>query len=96
MRNVIAGVLLALSVRPRARTVVHLLPRDAAQTEARLRGGPTRASACSSTGPLRAPARHEWVKKYERMTDADYQKYFEQFNRISTTRRNGAPGRQAG
>lgn len=26
------------------------------------------------------PARHEWVKKYEKLTDADYQKYFEQFN----------------
>ncbi len=26
------------------------------------------------------PARHEWVKKYERLTDADYQKYFDQFD----------------
>jgi alpha-L-fucosidase len=26
------------------------------------------------------PARHEWVKKNEALTDADYQKYFEQFN----------------
>ena len=26
------------------------------------------------------PARHEWVKKYEKMTNEDYQKYFEQFN----------------
>jgi len=26
------------------------------------------------------PARHEWVKKNERMTDADYQKYFDLFN----------------
>jgi alpha-L-fucosidase len=26
------------------------------------------------------PARHEWVKKNERLTDAEYQKYFEQFN----------------
>jgi alpha-L-fucosidase len=26
------------------------------------------------------PARHEWVKKYEKLTNADYQKYFEQFN----------------
>ena len=25
-------------------------------------------------------ARHEWVKKNERITDADYQKYFEIFN----------------
>lgn len=26
------------------------------------------------------PARHEWVKHYEWMSDADYQKYFERFN----------------
>jgi alpha-L-fucosidase len=26
------------------------------------------------------PARHEWVKKYERITNEDYQKYFERFN----------------
>ncbi len=26
------------------------------------------------------PARHEWVKKYERITDEDYRKYFEMFN----------------
>ncbi len=26
------------------------------------------------------PARHEWVKKYERMTNEDYRKYFELFN----------------
>ena len=25
-------------------------------------------------------ARHEWVRNYERMTDAEYQKYFDQFN----------------
>lgn len=26
------------------------------------------------------PARHEWVKKYEKLTSENYQKYFEQFN----------------
>ncbi len=26
------------------------------------------------------PARHEWVKKYERMTDEDYRKYFDVFD----------------
>ena len=26
------------------------------------------------------PARHEWVKNYERITNEDYQKYFEMFN----------------
>jgi alpha-L-fucosidase len=26
------------------------------------------------------PARHEWVKQYERITNEDYQKYFEMFN----------------
>ena len=26
------------------------------------------------------PARHEWIKYYERITDADYQKYFDHFN----------------
>ena len=26
------------------------------------------------------PARHEWVKRYERITDEQYQKYFDLFN----------------
>jgi len=26
------------------------------------------------------PARHEWVKNYERLTNEEYQKYFEMFN----------------
>ncbi len=26
------------------------------------------------------PGRHEWVKQYERMTNEDYQKYFDEFN----------------
>jgi len=26
------------------------------------------------------PARHEWVKNRERITDEDYQKYFDHFN----------------
>ena len=26
------------------------------------------------------PARHEWVKNYEKMTNEQYQKYFEEFN----------------
>ena len=26
------------------------------------------------------PARHEWVKNYERMTNEQYQKYFEEYN----------------
>ncbi|MFA6104827.1 MAG: alpha-L-fucosidase [Victivallaceae bacterium] len=26
------------------------------------------------------PARHEWIKYYEKITDADYQKYFDHFN----------------
>ena len=34
------------------------------------------------------PARHEWVKRYERLTNEDYQKYFE--NRY-TLRRHYSP-----
>jgi len=26
------------------------------------------------------PARHEWVKNYERMTNEQYQKYFDEYN----------------
>ena len=26
------------------------------------------------------PGRHEWVKNYERLTNEDYQKYFDEFN----------------
>ena len=26
------------------------------------------------------PARHEWVKSHEHMTDADYDRYFREFN----------------
>ena len=31
-------------------------------------------------GLYASPARHEWVKKYEKMTNEEYQKYFEVFN----------------
>ncbi len=31
-------------------------------------------------GLYASPARHEWVKRYERMTNEEYQKYFEIFN----------------
>ena len=31
-------------------------------------------------GTYALPARHEWVKKYERLTNEQYQKYFEMFN----------------
>lgn len=31
-------------------------------------------------GTYAMAARHEWVKNYERMTDEEYQKYFELFN----------------
>ena len=31
-------------------------------------------------GLYASPARHEWVKRYERMTNEEYEKYFEIFN----------------
>lgn len=31
-------------------------------------------------GIYAVPARHEWVKNYEKITDEDYQKYFDHFN----------------
>ncbi len=31
-------------------------------------------------GLYAAPARHEWVKRYEKMTNEEYEKYFEIFN----------------
>jgi len=38
-------------------------------------------SECLFTGDyMLCPARHEWVKNYERMTNEQYQKYFENFN----------------
>jgi len=35
------------------------------------------------------PARHEWVKNNERMTNEQYQKYFEMFNPTCLIRMNG-------
>ena len=40
------------------------------------------------------PARHEWVKNQERITNEDYQKYFENFNLICTTHANGLKWRK--
>ncbi|MBO5775110.1 MAG: alpha-L-fucosidase, partial [Kiritimatiellae bacterium] len=31
-------------------------------------------------GLYAAPARHEWMKKYERLSNEEYEKYFENFN----------------
>jgi len=35
------------------------------------------------------PARHEWVKQRERLTNEQYQKYFEEFNPVNYDPVNG-------
>ena len=58
-----------------------LPPETPAQKEARLKWWTdARFGMFLHWGLYALPARHEWVKKYEKTTDADYQKYFDQFN----------------
>jgi alpha-L-fucosidase len=58
------------------------LPAEtAAQKEARLAWWTdARFGMFIHWGLYAQPARHEWVKKYERITNADYQKYFDAFD----------------
>jgi alpha-L-fucosidase len=58
------------------------LPRETpSQKEARMRWwSEARFGMFIHWGLYAQPARHEWVKKYERLTNEDYQKYFDVFN----------------
>jgi alpha-L-fucosidase len=58
------------------------LPTETAQQkEARMRWWTeARFGMFIHWGLYAQPARHEWVKKYERITDEDYRKYFDLFN----------------
>ena len=84
MRHLLAGVLVALSLAAlgaQDRAPAQLPAETAAQKEARLAWWTdARFGMFIHWGLYALPARHEWVKKNERITDADYQKYFEQFN----------------
>jgi len=85
MRTVITGVLVALSLTAlTAQTPAPAtgLPAETpAQKEARLQWWTdARFGMFIHWGLYALPARHEWVKKNERIPDAEYQKYFEQFN----------------
>jgi alpha-L-fucosidase len=84
MRSLVAGLLLVTSVSHFAavdRAAAQLPAETPAQKEARLQWWTeARFGMFIHWGLYALPARHEWVKKYERLTDAEYQKYFEQFN----------------
>jgi len=84
MRRLLAGLLLATSVTilAAAGPAPPQLPAETpAQKEARLQWWTdSRFGMFIHWGLYALPARHEWVKKYERLTDAEYQKYFDQFN----------------
>jgi hypothetical protein len=41
------------------------------------------------------PARHEWVKNHERLTNEQYQKYFDHFNPTSSIPRVGSDAKAA-
>jgi alpha-L-fucosidase len=86
MRRVITGMLVALSLTALAAQspapAAGQLPAETpAQKEARLQWWTdARFGMFIHWGLYALPARHEWVKKNERISDADYRKYFEQFN----------------
>ena len=84
MRTSLSVMVLALCVGVLSaadRPVPQLPAETAAQKEARLQWWTdARFGMFIHWGLYALPARHEWVKKNERMTDADYQKYFDSFN----------------
>lgn len=84
MRKCLSAILLALCVGVLSaadRPVPQLPAETPAQKEARLQWWTdARFGMFLHWGLYALPARHEWVKKNERMTDADYQKYFDAFN----------------
>jgi alpha-L-fucosidase len=84
MRRIVAGVVLAVGLMAATSVfgqTVTLPVETPAQKDARLQWWTdARFGMFIHWGLYALPARHEWVKKYERLSDADYQKYFEQFN----------------
>ena len=84
MRACLSAIVLASCVGVLAaadRPVPQLPAETAARKEARLQWWTeARFGMFIHWGLYAAPARHEWVKKNERIADADYQKYFEVFD----------------
>jgi alpha-L-fucosidase len=77
----LAALLTVSSASAQAPAPVHLPAEAAAQKEARLAWWTEARFGMFIHWSLYAQAaRHEWVKKYEKMTDAEYQKYFDQFD----------------
>src|SRR5512137_1487571 len=79
-RSVIpAAMILCLAVL--ATTLASGAPETPAAREARMKWWTeARFGMFIHWGLYALPARHEWVKSNERISDADYQKYFEMFN----------------
>ncbi len=83
MRAALSAILVALCLAGATGQAPtdQLPPETPAQKEARLAWWTeARFGMFIHWGLYAQAARHEWVKKSERMTNADYQKYFEQFN----------------
>ncbi len=83
-RTLVSALLLVLctgAVAAQGPAHAQLPAETPAQKEARLKWWTdARFGLFIHWGLYAQPARHEWVKKYEKTTDADYQKYFEQFD----------------
>ena len=102
MRTLLSAILVATmlmvpGMKGQAPAPPKLPAETAAQKEARLAWWTdARFGMFIHWGLYAQAARHEWVKKYERMTDAQYQKYFDLFNPdLYKTRANGRGRRSA-
>jgi alpha-L-fucosidase len=83
-------VLLLLSNSLKAQSLLTIGNETAIQKEKRLQWwSDARFGMFIHWGLYALPARHEWVKNYERLTNDDYQKYFDEFNPDHFEPKNG-------
>jgi alpha-L-fucosidase len=81
MKTLISSLLLLAMLVLTFPTPASTAPETPAQREARMKWWTeARFGMFIHWGLYALPARHEWVKNYEKLTNEEYQKYFEHFN----------------